>query len=341
MVDLLLASQNMHYEFRMVSLAAESAQAAYLSNSSELPDCLYELFRSVEQATPATRDGSVKASILVTTDYSDLPLLIVACRGTASLVDWLVNLDGDLEDCSNFISQRQGTSSFNVEPDIARTTAHAGLLRIAKCMASEVCNKILDAGSSRFTTTGGGRKPVLMVTGHSAGGGVASLMSSHIRLRRHDIVDRFEAVHCVTFAAPPVFDSPDTVNDVPNLPLGLSINIVNYGDIVPRADKAYIKSLLALYIERAESLIDDIWDFGEPIAWNYGQNVLLMDVAPIDADAQNADGDDGTDIKAFSPDMEDACFWKCEITSNGRMYEGNKMPESLNLGVSEFETRLN
>jgi hypothetical protein len=92
--------------------------------------------------------------------------------------------------------------------------------------------------------------------------------------------------------------------------------MVNFGDIVPRASKSYIRSLLALYSERAEHIVDRRWDFGEPDAWNYGRNVLLIDVSDPDAQDDNhasaeagdsADVGDEPDIRAFGVSSD---MWK-------------------------------
>ena len=85
----------------------------------------------------------------------------------------------------------------------------------------------------------------------------------------------------MTFAAPPILSSL-TVAGPSSLLRGLSLNVVNFGDVVPRVSKTYIRSLLALYTERAEHLVDREWNFGEPELWNYGLNVLLLDTSGLD-----------------------------------------------------------
>lgn len=271
-------------ELQLVVLAAESSSAAYANSDAQPGSRSPQILRSVEQATSAALDGSVKACALaIANSPTDRPLLAVAFRGTVSLADWLVNLDGGLEDCADFLGS-------------PGATAHAGLLRVAKAMAPRVCEKIISASSTIGPDLDGGR-PSLVITGHSAGGGVAGLISAHIRATRPDILDRFEVIHCVTFAAPPVLGSLPSGDDAPPVLAGLSLNIVNYGDMVPRADKAYIRSLLTLYRERAESNTSEPWDFGDPDAWNYGKNIVVMDVAAADdgGDIQ----DDVSDLRAF------------------------------------------
>jgi len=252
---------------------------------------------AVEQVTTAARDGSIKACILVSHAGLNDSVVVVAFRGTASLVDWLVNLDGDLEDAASFINAHSTSET------AAAVAAHAGLLRVAKAMAEIVCDKIM---STATASPAADQQPILLLTGHSAGGGVAGLMSAHIRAQRRDIQSRFKTMHCVTFAAPPVLSSP-SVAGASSMSSGLSLNIVNFGDIVPRASKSYIRSLLALYNERAEHVVDREWEFGEPDAWNYGSNVLLVDVSDPDAQDDNytlpAEAGGSADVEDDEPDI--------------------------------------
>lgn len=57
----------------------------------------------------------------------------------------------------------------------------------------------------------------------------------------------FRRVHCVSFGAPPVSLLPLAKPNNPALKKSLFYSFVNEGDPVPRADKAYIRSLLDLY----------------------------------------------------------------------------------------------
>jgi hypothetical protein len=85
----------------------------------------------------------------------------------------------------------------------------------------------------------------LLITGHSAGGAVAALLYSHMLSTSPEteselniLTGCFKRVHCISFGAPPVSLLPLTKPNNPAL---------NEGDPVPRADKAYIRSLLNLY----------------------------------------------------------------------------------------------
>jgi hypothetical protein len=57
----------------------------------------------------------------------------------------------------------------------------------------------------------------------------------------------FKRIHCISFGAPPVSLLPLTKPDNPALKKSLFYSFVNEGDPVPRADKAYVRSLLELY----------------------------------------------------------------------------------------------
>lgn len=94
----------------------------------------------------------------------------------------------------------------------------------------------------------------LLITGHSAGGAVASLIYSHMlsttpetSSELRDLTPGFKRIHCITFGAPPVSLLPLTKPPGENLKKSLFLSFVNEGDPVARADKKYVRSLLDLY----------------------------------------------------------------------------------------------
>jgi hypothetical protein len=100
----------------------------------------------------------------------------------------------------------------------------------------------------------GRSKCSLLITGHSAGGAVAALLYSHMLSTSEEakselstLTRRFKRIHCVTFGAPPVSLLPLTKPNNPALRKSIFLSFVNEGDPVPRADKAYVRSLLDLY----------------------------------------------------------------------------------------------
>jgi len=100
----------------------------------------------------------------------------------------------------------------------------------------------------------GRSKCSLLITGHSAGGAVAALLYSHMLSTSREaeselniLTGFFKRIHCVSFGAPPVSLLPLTTPNTPALRKSLFFSFVNEGDPVPRADKAYVRSLIDLY----------------------------------------------------------------------------------------------
>jgi hypothetical protein len=104
----------------------------------------------------------------------------------------------------------------------------------------------------------GRSKCSLLITGHSAGGAVAALLYSHMLSTSSEteselniLTGCFKRVHCISFGAPPVSLLPLAKPNNPAYRKSLFYSFVNEGDPVPRADKAYIRSLLDLYAHPA------------------------------------------------------------------------------------------
>lgn len=97
----------------------------------------------------------------------------------------------------------------------------------------------------------------LLITGHSAGGAVASLLYAHmlstspaVQSELNSLTECFKRVHCVTFGTPPVTLLPlqkPSSHKKSKLENSLFLSFVNEGDPVARADKAYVRSLLDLF----------------------------------------------------------------------------------------------
>jgi hypothetical protein len=104
----------------------------------------------------------------------------------------------------------------------------------------------------------GRSKCSLLITGHSAGGAVASLLYSHMLSTSREaeselsiLTGFFKRVHCITFGAPPISLLPLATPKNPALKKSLFLSFVNEGDPVARADRAYVRSLISLYASPA------------------------------------------------------------------------------------------
>jgi hypothetical protein len=155
-------------------------------------------------------------------------------------------------------------------------------MRMGSSLKKEIENFLDDQEGK--PSTGEPMKPDLVLTGHSAGGGIAALIFAHLLLYNDKIykslcflytmcfilfpmltgISGLRYIHLVTFGAPPIFSSAlntkliELHQNIANVPengegddsgtrRGLFMSIVNQGDPVARADKAYIRSLVELY----------------------------------------------------------------------------------------------
>lgn len=180
----------------------------------------------------------------------DMNTIVFAIRGSQSFLDWAVNVKtapvspvGFLDDPSNY--------------------CHAGFLSVARKMVAPVAARLrtlIEEDPSRMSYT-------LLITGHSAGGAVASLLYLHLLSKSSQVTSElthlrgcFKHIHCVTFGAPPLSLRPL----VPPAPSKRSKSIffafVNEGDPVTRADKEFFFSLLDLYASPAPGSVWSVLD---------------------------------------------------------------------------------
>ena len=125
---------------------------------------------------------------------------------------------------------------------------------------------LLEESPSRSTCS-------LLLTGHSAGGAVASLLYAHMLAEAArselsvltgcmamfgleskafaNIAVGFKRIHCITFGTPPISLLPLNKPATHRCKKSQFISFINEGDPVPRADKAYVRSLLSLYASPA------------------------------------------------------------------------------------------
>ena len=143
-------------------------------------------------------------------------------------------------------------SEYNLSQDDPGNLCHSGFLTVARRMLPLVSSRLrqlLQENPSRSTSS-------LLITGHSAGGAVASLLYAHmlstsISSELTLLTNCFKRIHCLTFGTPPVSLLPLTKPTTERMKKSLFLSFINEGDPVPRADKAYIRSLLRLYASPA------------------------------------------------------------------------------------------
>ncbi|KAK6075338.1 vegetative cell wall protein gp1 [Seiridium cupressi] len=207
--------------------------------SAQYSERVYERARGAERDTHVDADwrAGTKAMCIKSVPMDHMHTIVFAIRGTATFMDWAVNLNtaptaptGFLDDASNF--------------------CHAGFLSAAKKMIKPVAarlRQLLEENPNRSSYS-------LLITGHSAGGAIASLLYSHMLSTSQAAASElniltgcFKRVHCITFGTPPVSLLPLAKPARAELKKSLFLSFVNEGDPVARADKAYVKSLLELF----------------------------------------------------------------------------------------------
>ncbi|KAL3475376.1 Alpha/Beta hydrolase protein [Aspergillus californicus] len=241
---------------RLISTAFQGAQSVYNIPATE--DSSTNLADTVQRRTVPSVAGTIKASTFtrITTEHGTV--LVIAIRGSASVVDHVVNANYKPANAHHFI-------------DIARSNpqlwagvtleAHAGFLKSAEALAPVVSEEI-----SKYIGQHGEKSHVLF-TGHSAGGAVASLLFlRHICSQPLNQSTRFS---CITFGAPPVVTLPIPIDS--NY---LCLNIINEFDLVSRADGAYKNCLVDL----AQSM------YGEPTTtkpvWSFDTDISSHEDEP-------------------------------------------------------------
>ena len=215
--------------YPLLCLAAQYSAGAYLQPQS-----------SAERKDFVSADGrsGTKAMVLKSVPCDDKKTIVFAIRGTSmlSMRDWGVNLATDPVSPAGFL-------------DDPGNLCHAGFLKVAKAMVRPIAARLRhlvqeDPGRTSCS---------LLITGHSAGGAVASLLYAHMLSKTthselNTLTDSFKRVHCVTFGAPPVsllpLQKPDSSDA--RLRKCLFHSFINEGDPVVRAEKAYVRSLVDL-----------------------------------------------------------------------------------------------
>ncbi|KFA76501.1 hypothetical protein S40288_01566 [Stachybotrys chartarum IBT 40288] len=197
---------------------------------------VYDTPKGAESEAHVSADwfSGTKAMCIKSVPMDHMNTIVFAIRGTSSFMDWAVNLNTEPTSPGNFL-------------DDPGNLCHAGFLSVARRMVKPVASRL----RQMLQENPGRAAYSLLITGHSAGGAVAALLYSHMlsvqtRSELTTLTGCFKRVHCVTFGAPPVSLLPLLKPNKPELRKSIFMSILNEGDPVARADKAYVRSLLEL-----------------------------------------------------------------------------------------------
>lgn len=211
--------------------------------------CLAAQYSASAYATPQSRserkdfvsaDGRLgtKAMVIKSVPCDDKKTIVFAIRGTSmmSIRDWGVNFRTDAASPRGFL-------------DDEGNLCHSGFLKVAKAMIKPIAARLrtlLEEDPNRTSCS-------LLITGHSAGGAVASLLYTHmlselVESELSILTGCFRRVHCVVFGTPPIsllpLQKPKTADG--RLQKCIFFSFMNEGDPVVRAERAYVKSLVDL-----------------------------------------------------------------------------------------------
>lgn len=207
----------------MVCRAAKASQECYDSQAA------------IRRGTyfPADSSKDIKAMIVDDMLIDDSRLIIVSIRGTQSqsLSDWTVNTTATAIKPTGFLDNEENA-------------CHAGFMRVARAMINHVAAQL-----RQYADLPEAERPMLLFTGHSAGGAIAAMLYSHMTSITVEsdltaLTTHFSKINCMTFGAPPVSQTPLLRRD--HVP-GIFLAFANEGDLVLRtSNAAYFKSLAKL-----------------------------------------------------------------------------------------------
>jgi hypothetical protein len=214
--------------YPLLCLAATYSERAYEAPASSR-------LCALETHIPADWRSGTKAMVLKSLPIDDMNTIVFAIRGSQTFMDWAVNYRCDPSSPEGFL-------------DDAGNLCHAGFLHVARKMVKPVAERLrvlLQENPARSNAS-------LLITGHSAGGAVASLLYAHmmnteLQSELSYLTGFFKRVHCITFGAPPISLLPLQKPHDQRHKKSLFYSFINEGDPVPRADRPVVKSLLKLY----------------------------------------------------------------------------------------------
>ncbi|KAJ5742430.1 uncharacterized protein N7511_011449 [Penicillium nucicola] len=210
-----------------------------------------------------------KAMVVKSVPIDDLNTIVFAIRGTQSFVDWAVNVHTAPTSPAGFL-------------DDPSNCCHSGFLSVARKMVATVAARLrnlLEEDPSRMSYS-------LVLTGHSAGGAVATLLYLHMLAESPSVESDlthlrgcFRHIHCVTFGAPPISIRPLQPSPAALRSKSLFFAFINEGDPVARADRGYFLSLLDLYVSPAPRAAFTMYKGAKhraPIYWRLPASTLAL-----------------------------------------------------------------
>ncbi|KAK1634194.1 Alpha/Beta hydrolase protein [Colletotrichum phormii] len=287
---------------RVVQLAALCSRAVYRKDPTqvvpELPDYAIKDRHWIEP----TADGSGKAAalfeIVPTNQSSRRKILVVAVRGSAGTVDWLVNLNTELADCLDLLKLPKSHNK-------PLPKVHRGFAQCARTIAPGLLAQIKTVLNEDQEQD---QEIEIVFTGHSAGGAVACLLFGHfLTAQVLDVPSAKPKLSCISFGCPPLFDADIDSLLIEHFPSssfreGIMLAFLNDGDPIPRMDSAYATELARIWHRVGGSICppaSELPDFKPPKLHlnTLGQMVLLYDKQQdfTENDKEDQDQDEDTD----------------------------------------------
>ncbi|KAF2763280.1 alpha/beta-hydrolase [Pseudovirgaria hyperparasitica] len=239
----------------LINLAAKYSEKVYTDPQARAEKKMYV-------------SAGAKPMFMKSVTRDDQKVVILAIRGTKRFKDWCVNFRDRGVDPKGFL-------------DDPTQKCHAGFLDVAKSMIKPIAehlDHLLAEDPSRSRCS-------LLLTGHSAGGAVASLLYAHLASSAaispfHTLMRKFKRVHCVTFGTPPCTLFPLAKPEGEEWVRSIFVTFVNEGDPVPRADRSVLGSLLDLYRQPAPKIGSTIQWRVPPGEMNLPGSLVVMRTKP-------------------------------------------------------------
>ncbi|KXH35378.1 hypothetical protein CSIM01_08953 [Colletotrichum simmondsii] len=232
---------------RIIQIAALCSKAVYRKDPGQVVPQLRDYAIKDRHWIEPTMNGSGKAAalfeILPTDPSSQRRALVVAVRGSASSIDWLVNLNSDLAECPDLVKLPE--SRLKPMPKV-----HRGFADCARTIAPGLVNQIKAALDEDQMQD---QEIEIVFTGHSAGGAVACLLFCYLLTSKVlDLPSKKPTLSCVTFGCPPLFNTDidarlTKLYGGSNFLPGNMLAFPNDGDPVPRMDAAYATELARIW----------------------------------------------------------------------------------------------